>query len=128
MENIRTADKLYRMHDHIKDTGTWMRHDTTMNKMNKEHIRGDYFANGKKRNAYEDICSRTDEHMKHAKVQAKERRAHATSSKHQDHRKIHTLCHAEVKAMIHQEHIHHSVALQLNMHTSNNINTPALSC
>lgn len=49
------------------------------------------------RSACKETFSWMDERMKHAKVQAKEWRAHATSRKHQDNWRIRTPCHAEVK-------------------------------
>ena len=49
------------------------------------------------RSACKEMCSRTDKHMKHAKVEVKEWHAHATSSEHQVHQRLYTPFHAEVK-------------------------------
>lgn len=52
----------------IVDICTWMRHDAMTNMMNKEHMQGYCFMNGRTRNACKEIFSWMDEHMKHAKV------------------------------------------------------------
>lgn len=80
----------------IVDTGKWIRHDMAMNEMDNEHMWGDYFMHGQMRNACEEICSWTYEHMKYDKVKSKEQCEHETSSKHQDHWRLCTPCHVEV--------------------------------
>jgi len=46
-----------------------------------------------------EIFLQTDEHVKHAKAQAKEQREHATSSEPNDHQGIFTLGHGGVKPL-----------------------------
>lgn len=95
---------------------------------NKKCMRGYYFTKKRTRNACKEICSQIDDHMKHVKVQAKEEHAHGNIDQTPRPSKTsHTLpCIDE--AMIHQEHIHHSTSLQLNMDITSSMNILVVSC
>ena len=98
----------------ITDTSTWMRDGAMMNDMNKDYMQGGLFMNGWTHEACQSIS---------------EGAACTWNIKWtlRPSKTLHTLtCGGE--AMIHQEHIHHSVELHLNMHTNNNMNIPILLC
>ena len=74
-------------------------------------MQGDVFVNRRTDDACKDNFFLTDEHVKHARVQAKEQRAHAASSEPpRPSKALHTLtCGGE--AMTHHEDIHHLVVM-----------------
>jgi len=88
--------------------------DLFKNEINKEHMQGDLFTNGQTHGA----CL----------VQTKERHAHSNIKRTQRPLNASHISPCGSESMIHQENIHHSAALQPNMHTTSNMNIPSLSC